>query len=342
MTVDEKVAFYTPRGTLKRYVDFSNSAWFSENAPGNNYGILRNNPSTDVLPVQDNVITASGKSSMKMTIPSNSTGSVGSQFWVNYSPDLSVQYGENTEHWVQWQQRFGSFFATHRYSGGNGWKQIILGSGDQVGCLPSPYSQPPCFSSCSDIEVVVHNNLYRGIPQMYNSCTGCDAHGAFDGFDDFTHSNWSGLGPNFQNAYDDGSGQYCTYNPVNPGFGGNISHCFPYYANEWITFTVGIITGARSNNVFTSSIVHLYAARQNAQTAKHLISWGPYGLCAGAVGQNQKFGKAWLTPYDTNKDSSEVHQSDNTWYANLMIFSEQPSFITDETPQVVKRALVRR
>lgn len=318
MTYDEKVSYLTGRGTLVRTADFNSTSWFTEVDPSANNGIFLNagHGPNALLPVQDNVIKASGHSSMKFTIMSQSGAGDSGSFYMNFSSDLATQFGSDQQFCVQWQQRFGPYFATHSYaltSGSGGWKQSIIGSGDQSGC--SSAGTPPCYSSCSDLETVTQNTGQRGYPQMYNSCTGSSQKPAFDGF-------YEVFGGDFkmQNAM---PSPYCLYN------GGSTTGCFIYYPSEWITFTVYVNVGTKTSDYFASSHVDLYAARENA-ASQQLLNWGPYPLAAGSSG-NQKFGKLWLLPYHTNKDSAEVHTTDYTWYANPIIATELIPLTTDES-----------
>ena len=82
-----------------------------------------------------------------------------------------MQFGENSEFYIQWRQRFSPEFLATKFAGGGGWKQVIIGTGDQPGTLST---------SCSALETVVQNLLHRGFPQMYNSCTGSTSHGPYD------------------------------------------------------------------------------------------------------------------------------------------------------------------
>lgn len=345
MTYDEKVAYLTGRGTLVITAEFDNTQWFTNRDRGD-YGIFLNNSHgpNATLPVQDTTVKASGHASMRFAIDSQTGSGDGGAFFTNFStgPNYPTQFGQNSEFWVQWQQRVGAFFATHTYDGGGGWKQCIIGAGDQTGCASA--ATYPCSGSCSPLETVTQNTNHRGMPQMYNSCVGSPSHPAFDGFNDQTNNNWNGLGPNYQNAYNDGSGTLCTYTPVVTA--GNHSHCFYYYPDEFITYTVHIVTGARSNREFVNSHVDLYAARQGATTYSQLLNWGPYNLTASDNTINDpsdthdlKFGKVWFLPYNTGKLETEVHQSDHTYYANLIVSTEQPPLTTDEVVPTARRTV---
>ncbi len=134
---------------------------------GNNSGIL----SGDTTPVLDTSVKASGNSSLKFTIPSNSGSDTSGSYFTNFSNDLSVQFGANEEFYIQWRQRFSPEFLNTFYQGGGGWKQVIIGTGDKPGGT--------LYASCTALETVVQNTYQRGFPQMYNSCTGSTSHGPY-------------------------------------------------------------------------------------------------------------------------------------------------------------------
>ena len=78
-------------------------------------------------------IKASGAGSLRFEIPSNTGSDSSGSFWQNFSDDLSVQFGEGEEFYVQWRQRFSREFLETFYEGGGGWKQAIIGEGDRPG-----------------------------------------------------------------------------------------------------------------------------------------------------------------------------------------------------------------
>jgi hypothetical protein len=57
-----------------------------------------------------------------------------------------------------------------------------------------------------------------------------------------------------------------------------------------------------------------------------VIHWPSYNLTAGPLAENERFGKVWLTPYNTGKDPSEAHAVAYTCYDELII---SPSKIPD-------------
>src|SRR5262245_31505489 len=255
-------------------------------------------------PVLDSTVKASGNSALKFTIPSNSPANSSGGYWTNFSADLSTQFGENSDFYVQWRQRFSPEFVNTMYQGGGGWKQTIIGTGDMAGCTTSNLAN--CTSSCTALEVVTQNTFQRGYPQMYNSCTGSASHGAYAAFEQAFGS----FDFKMQNAR---SSPYCLYSQSGANRFPPLGNCFGSFANEWMTFQVHIKTGARVGDEFVNSFVELWVAREG-KPSEQVFNWGPYNLTAGPSGENQRFGKVWLLPYHTGKDPSQSHPTAFTWY----------------------------
>jgi hypothetical protein len=110
-------------------------------------------------------VKVSGAGSLRFDVPSNSANDSSGSFQLNFADDLSVQFGEGDEFFVQWRQRFSPDFLATYYRGGHGWKQIVIGEGDRSG-----FSAP----GCTQLELVVQNVNQDGFPQMYHSCGGKD------------------------------------------------------------------------------------------------------------------------------------------------------------------------
>ena len=118
---------------------------------------------------------ASGNSSLKFYMPSQSGAGFAGQFYANFADDYSVQFGEGETFYIQWRQRFSSAFLKNRYRPHNTWKQVIVGEGDRAG--------DPAWA-CTQLELVVfRGNLGR--PEMYHSCRGKD------GKSETIEQNWS-------------------------------------------------------------------------------------------------------------------------------------------------------
>src|SRR5262245_58618582 len=154
------------RPGVLRCVGFDQASDIAGTAWGSNTGI----DSGASTPTVDSSVKASGNSSLKFTIPSNSAANTSGSYWANFSADLSTQFGENSDFYVQWRQRFSPEFLNTIYTGSAGWKQVIIGTGDKPGCTTSNTTN--CSSSCTTLEVVAVNAYQRGYAQMYNSCTG--------------------------------------------------------------------------------------------------------------------------------------------------------------------------
>lgn len=267
---------------------------------GDNTGIMVG----DVAPRIDSSIKSSGTGSLMFTIPSNSGSGASGAYFANFSKDLSVQFGENREFFIQWRQRFSPEFLSTTYRGG-GWKQAIVGTGDQPGKL---------YASCTALETVVQNVSQRGFAQLYNSCTGSTSHGPYDPFQEpLPHADFS-----LQNARPT---PYCLYSQGNTdpvSYFPPVGNCFGYFPSEWMTFQIGIRTGPRVNDEFVDSYVTLWIAREN-ESSELAFEWGPYNLSAGTATDGQKFGKVWLLPYHTKKDSTQAHPVGYVWYDELII-----------------------
>ena len=281
---------------------------------GDNSGIL----SGATTPQLDSSVKASGASSLKFTIPSNSGADTSGSFFTNFSTDLSTQFSENAEFYVQWRQRFSPEFLNTFFTGGGGWKQAIIGAGDKPGCTAATSANGLCSSSCTALETVVQNTFQRGFAQMYNSCTGSTSHGAFNPFEE----PFNGFDFKLQNAR---PSPFCLYsqgqtNP--PSFFPPAGNCIGYFPNEWMTFQVKIKTGPRVNDEWVNSFVTLWIAREG-QLSQMALNWGPYNLTAGQLADNLKYGKVWLLPYDTGKSSAQVHPTGFTWYDELIISRTQ-------------------
>jgi hypothetical protein len=260
-------------------------------------------------PTVDTAVRASGGGSLKMTIPSNSGANTSGGFSMNFTPGspntsntaaYPVQFGAGEEFYVQWRQRFSSEFVSTIYQGGGGWKQAIIGEGDRTGV--------PAYS-CTQLETVVQNTNTRGIPQMYHSC------GVKDGqYQPLDVSQGSTIFPQYASGLD------CRYpGPYNePG-------CVRYKANQWMTFQVRIKVGTwyQNNGVYRrDSTIQLWVAEEGKPSRLVMDRDPAKGTGYDIVNLSpnvSKFGKVWLLPYNTGKDSSVAHPTAYTWYDELIV-----------------------
>ena len=110
-------------------------------------------------------VKASGAGSLRFEIPPYTAADTSGSYWQNFSDDLSVQFGEGEEFFVQWRQRLSPELLKTDYRGGGGWKQVIIGEGDRPGVR---------VYSCTQLEIVTQNTSQRGFAQLYHSCGGKD------------------------------------------------------------------------------------------------------------------------------------------------------------------------
>lgn len=275
--------------------DLGSGGWGANHSPLPNAG--------GVAPTLDTTVKASGNSSLKFTIPSVSWENSSGSWFTNFSADLTTQFGENSEFYVQWRQRFDPGMIGVDF-GGNGWKQAIIGTGDQPGCITAGGDPPQyCPTSCTPLEVVMTQDWPRfGGPKGYYSC------GLFDNFGD-----WSG-GPGVIRMQHQGP-PFCTYQDV--------THvgCFQYVANEWMTFQVHVKIGTWGTS---SSRLQMWAAREGQPSV--LINDSADNAPGGYTLNNffadrthVVYGKIWFTPFQTHKDPDRRNPQTYTWYDDLII-----------------------
>ena len=283
--------------------DFNIGSGGTSGAYGQNAGILAPyGTSNYTLAVRDTSIKASGGGSLRFTIPANSDSDSSGAYFTNFSKDLSVQFDGGQEFYVQWRQRFSPEFINTKYAGGGGFKQVIVGTGDQTG---------KWFNSCTALELPVQNIEQSGFPKMYNSCTGSTSHGAYDGF----YEPFGGSDFKLQNGR---PAPYCLYSQGSTGYFPPKGNCFGYVANEWMTFQMQVKLGPRVGDEFKGSYVTLWGAREG-KASELLIQWGPYNLTAGSAVENQRYGKIWLLPYNTGKSAAATNPIAYTWYDELIV-----------------------
>ncbi len=297
-------------------------------------------------PVLDTAQKASGSSSLKMTIPSNSGADTSGNYWINFSDDLLTQFGQNTTFYVQFRMRFSSCFlfqgsaepctgSPREYLNSAGWKQVLLGTGDKPGCTAGTNSQTSprlCYGSCTDLEISPTNTLSRGIVQMYQACPSNNT----DLIVPFS-SIYSSSDYKLQNNQ---ASPYCLYQAGIIGGYANYfapnGNCVPYVADEWMTFKIKVTVGTRNVDLFENSVIEFWVAREGQASVKILDCHGGTGASTSCWGNrptrphlyagpasgdegDQKYGKIWLIPYNTNKSAAETHPTTYVWYDELII-----------------------
>lgn len=234
--------------------------------------------------VQD--VKASGTGSLRFEIPSNSGSDSSGSFWLNFSDDLSIQFGEGEEFYVQWRQRFSKELLGADYQGGGGWKQVIVGEGDRPGFLAD---------SCTQLELVVSNPYYQGAPGMYHSCGGKD--GDFEGL---YASASVGYAPD----------EWMTFQ-LHVKIGTWYKNDRNYHEDSTVQLWVG-----REGRPSTL-VVNL--SPDPATLFGLVVPGSGNGYDLANRDPAAKYGKVWLLPYNTHKDPSERHPVGYTWYDDLII-----------------------
>ena len=273
-----------------------------------------------VLPEIDTSVAASGRGSLKFTVPAFSVANSSGQYWTDFSDDLSVQFdslvngdpkSKYNEFYIQWRQRFSPEMLVP-FKGSNGWKQVIIGEGDRPGHTAW---------SCTDIDLVMEDSGQFGMPRMYHSCGAKD-----DKYESLE----------IQRGYDmQGSGIFLPQNAIGKcqiahGFAPRIPPCIGYKANQWMTFQVHVKVGTwylnNSHKYHSDSTVQLWVGEEGKPSVP-VIDFSPekktgYDLVNTDIGK-AKFGKIWLLPYQTNKDGNAPHDKAYTWYDELIISRER-------------------
>lgn len=231
-------------------------------------------------------VKASGAGSLRFEVPSNSGANTSGSFSLNFAEDLSLQFGEGEEFYIQWRQRFSQEFLTTYYQGGLGWKQMVLGEGDRPG-----YYTP----GCTQLEIVVSNSEQRGYPQMYHSCGGKDGL-----FEPLFVSRTVRYVPN----------EWMTF-LVHVKIGTWYRNDFDYHADSTIQLWV-------SREGQPSELVVDFSPEPATLFGFKIPGTGS-GYDIANNNPVAKYGKVMLTVYHTGKDEAQSHPTGYVWYDELII-----------------------
>jgi hypothetical protein len=280
-------------------------------------------PGWQTTPQLDTQVKSSGKGSLRFDIPEKGFDNSSGAFYTNFSPDLSVRFGEGQEFFVQWRQRFSASFLVNKYAAKGGGvtsaKLAIVTAGDTA---------QKKYGSCEAIGVVTASWSNK-VPISYDSCTGSASHKAYKGMYQPAPKPAFWL---IQNGMPKPS---CPYG--GPGswndrtLRGVPPTCFPYYADEWMTFEQRLKLGHRVGDEWVDSVYQLWVAREGQQPVL-VIDWRPgipgyWQLTAGKAAEDQRFGKVWLTPFMTKRDANAVAAAPATiWYDELLISTQPIAF----------------
>jgi hypothetical protein len=254
-------------------------------------------------------VVADGAGALRFTVPSQSGADTSGSFWLDFADDFSKQFGEGQEFYVQYRVRYNDVMVNTHFNNSNGFKMSIIGEGDRPGTT---------VYSCSTLEFVLENSNQAGFPQAYHSC------GLFQPLQVPIPNTSEYLD---QNA--DGCPHY-----GDRGFLQTEPPCFKYKANEWITIQQHIKIGHWGQN---DSTVDVWASDQG-QPPRLIVSLADYDLRNDNPSQ-AKYGKIWLLPYQTNKDSSQVTGTGYIWYDDLIISTKRiadPDVAVPSAPDLLR------
>jgi hypothetical protein len=312
-----------------RYFDFDTPASVNSGCtqPAKTVAECQNfkvDPGNLTTPTIDTALKASGSGSLRFDVTSGKGSSnAAGAFSANFSSDLKTRFGENSEFFVQWRQRFNAAMVdtqitTNDGSPQYGIKMLSLQAGDFTD-PNAPYGFRQ-YSSCEAIGVVTQTYYQTRWPIAYNSCTGSASHPPYSGFGEVVHDT-----PGWELIQNGIPNQGCSYSASKAG-------CFKWVADEWMTFELRVKTGPRVNGEFQNSEVQLWGAREN-KAPQLIINWRPgiggyFPLTATdpSNGDEQSFGKVWLTPYMTARNETIANPLMVTWYDELIISRQAIKF----------------
>lgn len=343
LTFDQKIATQTG---LVRYHIFDSSDEVS--SWGHDIASFRD-PEIAGLRTLDTSDLASGHPSLKFKIPSLSDSDTSGQWGMRFNPDGTIRFGQGDFFTFQFMIKVDRYLWEHYFlaqGGGysDGFKFFIISRGDPGTCTPEDRSG--CTGTCTALDLVMQNIEMRGYPQIYNSCvTYAPLNQYVSAGSDFDTQPWQGITPP--------ANTYCSWpngpTRTNPTL--NAERCAMYFdglanpsdqTTRWGTYTFEITIGStlgacRPANEPGCSGYRYYDS--NVKAWVHWMGdssarkWLDFTFDMGYLydTNEETFGRIWLLPYQTHKDSTEIH--DETWMkvANVIIAT---SPISKETADV--------
>ncbi len=278
--------------------------------------------------VMDESVKVSGSGSLRFTIGSRGDANDAGYLQMNFTPDNSIQFGENSTFFVQWRQRFScDLLFTDCDPGSPGYRQerrsykskgkkptalklVIINAGDHA---RAQYPVP----SCTNTHIVVVHGADHAL-SGYHSC------GWYSGFGKNLKAR---IGGSRQLDRQPGGNNHCMRMLTGPnrkaGWNDSDPDCIKLHADEWMTFQVQLTTGRwqpERKGPKTSNF-KLWVGREG-EPSQLTIDADFYNRGPGDADYLQ-YGKLWLVPYLTKKDPTEVHPDGHTWYDDIIISREK-------------------
>jgi hypothetical protein len=252
-------------------------------------------------PLIDTGMHASGRGSLRFTVPSESDQFAAGKYFTNFTDDLSVQFGEGEQFFVQWRQRFSPEWLTRPMVSTGVHSIVRLTAGDEPGVARD---------WCGYIDLVVSDVEHRNVPQMTHSCGFKD--GGFEALERVVDGvSWIDVQPGGPTA--------CAHD-------GSTPTCARYEPNEWMTFQLHVAVGTwyANDRVYRrDSVLELWVAREGEPSVL-AIRLDDLDL-ANEIPPTPRYGKIWFMPEFTYSDPTEAHPDKLTWYDELIVSRERIS-----------------
>jgi hypothetical protein len=228
--------------------------------------------------VQDTTVMASGTGALRYDVPATSGA--------NSSGDFIMPFGHKfvpgETFYVQYRFRIAPGMLSNGLHSDEGWKQSIF---HQTG------------ATCSGIELTTEQ-FYNKFPIMYSQCGAQTLQTTLAGGD-----------------YGKQQGDYdCRYQAVSAG---DISHCFVWPVNQWMTFYYQVTLGAWNT---PASTINAWVAL-DGQPMKQWIRLSNISLTYANNPATDGYNSIDLTIYASGRTSAAITPT-SAWYDELIVSSQ--------------------
>lgn len=259
---------------------------------------------------------ASGAGALRMDVLKTDGAASGS--WRRWLSNDKREFTEGDEFYVSYRQYFPSYFSTHRFKDGGGWKQSII-SRNASNMNGESVSGETGSNQLN--EIVLVNAGYRGLVQGYNRNTA----GAYPGFFVGAATACSGSDFIYQNAVDRGPqnvGSACENDRARYGglysYGANtgvpdpLTGAFTYGQDNWVSFKIWVKLGSQGTSTANTQI-KVWAAHEGDDWDL-IIDRNNLDL-----GNGPAHNTLWLLPYDTGKKADPAREDTYTLYDEVIV-----------------------
>ncbi|MHC4181516.1 MAG: hypothetical protein ACYSWU_28815, partial [Planctomycetota bacterium] len=252
-------------------------------------------------PVFDDVTPAEGGGSIHMQVLSGSAADTSGSAVL----DFPVAFGPGEPLYIQWRQRFSADFLETEFDA-NGWKQLLVHENTST-------------AGCSDSGMVGTNSYNRGYPIVYHACN--IFHSLVENPVD---------GDQWEHDLQPGGDNRCLYSWIHtdgldflePTDDVDELACVGHLPDQWVTYQLGVhltawCTESNYEDCAEDSQIALWVTWQG-QPPIRVIDW-PLALRATTDPAQTAYDSVQLTPYNTNKNSSQNHPPGDVWYDSVIV-----------------------